>query len=85
MSNVILKAGDLVKYKTPHDYITGLGFVLGQFYTVVQDWTGHLILKIGDEELVLIERDEDDYRLTDNTDYFTKHVCPVVLPRGLAG
>lgn len=81
MKQSILKHGDLVKYLRETDYLNSLGFVLGKTYLVF-DYGGREGLKVfapnGAIQLV-----DCNGQLMGASDCFTKHRCPIVLPRGV--
>lgn len=80
--NKILKSGDLVRYKIQSNDLDDLGFILGQIYEVKETRLG---LSISSQELPQLSLNLTDQNgeLTDAADYFAKHSCPVVLPRGV--
>lgn len=80
--NTVLKQGDLVKYHIESNALNDLGFILGQFYEVKA-------MELQGKQCLAIETPDDEYIhlsidsvLTDNTDHFAKHVCPITLPKG---
>lgn len=79
--NKILKEGDLVRYKVQSNDLDDLGFILGQIYEVKETRLG---LSISSQELPQLNLNLTNLKgeLTDYADYFAKHSCPVVLPRG---
>lgn len=81
MKQRILKAGDLVKYRFETTELNSLGFELGQVYEVSKDALGLYVRAKKDLKGIGIVR--IDGELTDAADFFAKHSCPVVLPRGI--
>lgn len=78
--NKILKSGDLVRYKIQSNDLDDLGFILGQIYEVYSEGDSLLVrsdLGYRGREVIAVKGE-----LTDAADYFAKHVCTVVLPRG---
>ncbi len=79
--NTFLKQGDLVKYHNETPELNSLGFVLGRVYEVKKDGLGLYVRSSQDlKGIGLVKLDNE---LTDYADHFSKHNCPVVLPRGL--
>lgn len=76
--NKTIKQGDIVKYHIRLESISSQGFSLGQFYMVMQDSAG-LFVAVNANKVYLTIGDE----LTNNAEHFTKHQCPIVLPKGV--
>ena len=79
--NKILKVGDLVKYHNETPELNAMGFILGRLYQIERLMgTGLLVIKsVPNRALTIV----DGETLTDAADHFSKHQCPIVLPRGL--
>lgn len=79
MKQSILKHGDLVKCIGLTQLTSDLGFQLDGLYSVATH--GPLIMVIGPKGNVSLT--DDDSQFNDHALDFTKHQCPIVLPRGI--
>jgi len=83
-TNQVIKAGDLVKYHSQNDELDSYGIKLGQFFEVTAEngtlWVRVLKNNRGSVDVPLVK----DGVLTEFSDCFALHRCPVVLPRGKA-
>jgi len=80
MRNLILKQGDLVRYRYPISDLTKHGFTLGQVYEVYKDGLGLYVRPNKDAmgvSLVLL-----DGTLTESCECFNMVQCPIMLPKG---
>jgi hypothetical protein len=79
--NKILVDGDLVKYHRPTQELNDLGLIPKELYQV-STHNGALIIHTeyhgGTVEIVDVRG-----KLTEYSENFTKHSCPVVLPVGI--
>lgn len=78
MKNLILKQGDLVRYRYPDAELNALGYVLGQVYKV-EDVEGALVILRQDSMVSLVDTNG---KLLDSAECFNLIQCPIVLPIG---
>jgi hypothetical protein len=79
MNQTLLKHGDLVKYRISLDSLNELGFVVGNVYEIIQGRYGDLSVNNPKGDIVLVNL----RGFTNSSDHFTKHHCPLVLPKGI--
>lgn len=76
----ILQVGDLVRYHVQSDDLDAMGFKLGQVYKVLP---GRGPLERAVEAVMGAVLIRPNGELTDWSDHFAKHRCPVILPKGI--
>lgn len=80
MKNLILKRGDLVRYKVPNEMLNRLGYKLGHSYEVIEYGQG-LAVQV-EESIIQLVNDRGD--VTVSADHFTLIRLDSILPKGLA-
>jgi hypothetical protein len=85
VKNKILKAGDFVKYHKENEDLTLLGLEVGKIYEI----GSHKEKELSKARFAIItnfgyriELVDDAGELTEFSDYFVKHQCPITLPKG---